>query len=168
MDFRGHGVVILNIFYLDSDITKCARFHADKHVIKMILESAQVLCSVLWMHGIRAPYKPTHLKHPCVLWANHSLSNWYWLKDLAGALNEEYKYRFNHENNHKSYDVILSLETPPLIDLGLTERPQVMPDEFKHIDAVSAYRHYYKVGKSHLAQWTKREAPDWFFDEKYL
>lgn len=154
----------MNIFYLDSDITQCARFHCDKHVIKMILESAQVLCTVLWMHDIEAPYKPTHMQHPCVLWANHSLSNWRWLKDLAGALNEEYKYRFNHQKNHKSYEVILSLVTPPLADLGLTERPLVMPDEFKQSDPVKAYRNYYKVSKYHLAKWTKRDIPDWFLE----
>ncbi|MGV3740129.1 MAG: hypothetical protein ACO1N3_02400 [Gammaproteobacteria bacterium] len=154
----------MNIFYLDSNITQCARFHCDKHVIKMILESAQVLCTVLWMHDIKAPYKPTHMQHPCVLWANHSLSNWLWLKDLASALNEEYKYRFNHQKNHKSYEVIQSLVIPPLIDLGLTERPLAMPDEFKQSDPVKAYRNYYKIAKSHLAKWTKRDIPDWFLE----
>lgn len=153
----------MNIFYLlDADIAQCARFHCDKHVVKMILESAQVLCSVLSLYHIETPYRPTHLKHPCVIWASESLSNWLWLKNLAGALNEEYKYRFNHTKNHKSYDVILKLETPPMIDLGLTQRPQVFPDEFKQADPVEAYRHYYKARKQHLAQWTKREKPYWF------
>lgn len=151
----------MNIFYLDSDVTQCARFHSDKHVIKMILESAQILCSVLWLHQIEAPYKPTHLNHPCVLWANESLSNWIWLKKLAYALNEEYKYRFNR-NNHKSYDVILMLEIPPIPDYGLTKRPQVLPDELKQEDPVIAYRHYYKIYKRHLGHWTKRDVPDWF------
>ncbi len=155
----------MNIFYLDSDITQCARYHCDKHVIKMILESAQILCSVLWMHHIKAPYKPTHLHHPCVLWANHSLSNWLWLKQLAGALNEEYKYRFNHKKNHKSYDVIQALQNPTIIDLGLTERPQVLPDEFRQTDPVRAYRQYHKARKQHLAQWTKREIPAWFLED---
>lgn len=154
----------MNIFYLDSDITQCARFHCDKHVIKMLLESAQILCSVLWKNQIKAPYKPTHLNHPCVLWANESLSNWVWLKELAYALNEEYKYRFNHTSNHKSYDVIFNLEIPPIPDHGLTERPQTLPDEFKQKDPVKAYRQYYKLRKSHLAYWTKREIPKWFLE----
>ena len=155
----------MNIFYLDSVITQCARDHCDKHVVKMILESAQILCSVLWMHDIKAPYKPTHLHHPCVLWANQSLSNWLWLKQLSGALNEEYKYRFNHKKNHKSYDVVLKLQNPSIIDLGLTERPQALPDEFKQTDPVKAYRQYYKARKLHLAQWTKREIPVWFLED---
>lgn len=156
----------MNIFYLDSDITQCARFHCDKHVIKMLLESAQILCSVLWLHQIKAPYKPTHLNHPCVLWANESLSNWLWLKKLAYALNEEYKYRFNCKSNHKSYDVISSLEIPPILDRGLTERPQALPDEFKQEDPVKAYRQYYKMRKQHLGHWTKRDIPDWFLENE--
>jgi len=155
----------MNIFYLDADTSKCARYHCDKHVIKMILESAQILCSVLWMHQIKAPYKPTHLNHPCVLWANESLSNWLWLKELADALNKEYQYRFNSTRNHKSYDVILNLEIPPIHDSGLTKRPQVLPEEFKQEDPVLAYRQYYKMHKQHLAQWTKRDAPAWFLKE---
>ena len=154
----------MNIFYLDSNIEACARYHCDKHVIKMILESAQILCTVLWMHNIYAPYQATHQHHPCVLWANESLSNWLWLKDLAASLNKEYRYRFNHEKNHKSYDVILNLENPPLADFGLTEQPRVMPDEFKQADPVRAYRAYYKNRKQHLAHWTKRAIPEWFTD----
>jgi hypothetical protein len=153
----------MNIFYLDSDIEQCARFHCDKHVIKMILESAQILCTVLWMHDIPAPYRPTHVHHPCVKWANESLSNWCWLKKLAGALNEEYKYRFNHTQNHKSYNLILKLEPPPMKDLGLTPIAQAVPEEFKQADPIQAYRDYYKLCKIHLAHWTKREIPDWFF-----
>ena len=152
----------MNIFYLDTDIEACARFHCDKHIIKMILESAQILCTVLWMHGIPAPYRATHQHHPCVLWANESLSNWIWLKELANALNKEDQYRFSHQKNHKSYDVILHLENPTLIDLGLTKRPQALPEEFKQLDPVKAYRAYYKDRKQHLAHWTKRAVPEWF------
>lgn len=152
----------MNIFYLDSNIETCARYHCDKHVIKMILESAQILCTVLWLHDIPAPYRPTHRSHPCVLWANESLSNWLWLKELAQALNKEYQYRFQHQNNHKSYDVILTLETPPLADLGITKRPQVMPPEFEQDDPVQAYRAYYRDRKRPIAHWTKRKMPEWF------
>ena len=152
----------MNIFYLDADIAQCARFHGDKHVIKMILESAQILCSVLWLNDIKAPYKATHIKHPCVLWANQSLANWLWLKDLATALNDEYKYRFNQTKNHKSFDVIQRLKFPSRQNIGLTERPQALPDEFKQDDPIQAYRAYYQSRKQHLAQWTKRGKPDWF------
>ncbi len=152
----------MNIFYLDENKNTCARYHCDAHVIKMILESAQILCTVLWINHIPAPYRLTHKKHPCVVWANHSLSNWIWLKQLAEALNQEYRYRFNHDKNHKSYDVIATLPLPSIPDLGLTEIPQVMPDEYKHQNPVIAYRQYFTACKVHLAKWTKRDAPYWF------
>lgn len=154
----------MNIFYFDDNIETCAHDHCDAHVVKMILESAQILCTVLWLNNKRAPYQPTHKNHPCVLWANRSLSNWNWLKNLAGALNKEYMYRFNHHKNHRSYDVILTLETPPIPDLGLTEIIQVMPDEYKNQDPVLAYRQYFIARKVHLAKWTKREVPRWFVE----
>jgi hypothetical protein len=152
----------MNIFYLDDNIKTCARYHCDKHVVKMILESAQILCTVLWINNIPAPYRPTHKSHPCVLWTNQSLANWYWLKELNSALNEEYKYRFNRHKNHKSYDVVVTLGTPPLPDIGLTEIRQVLPQDYKNENPIQAYRDYFIARKSHLAQWTKRDVPLWF------
>jgi hypothetical protein len=151
----------MNIFVLDKNLKKCARYHCDKHLIKMILESAQILCSVLWSCGIKAPYRKTHVNHPCVLWAAESLANWRWLKELARELNAEYQYRFNKES-HKSFDVIMSLPEPPLSDLGLTKQPLVMPKCYHRADAISSYRLYYAKEKTHIAKWTKRKVPKWF------
>ena len=148
---------------LDRDIRKCARHHADQHVVKMILESAQMLCSVLWQHGIEAPYKRTHVKHPCTLWAGESLGNWRWLHRLALALNDEYRYRFNKSVDHNSAVVVRGLPQPHLKDIGLTEFVQAMPDQYKIPgDPVSAYRRFYVEDKSRFATWTRRRAPRWF------
>ena len=153
----------MNIFYLDKVIQRCAEYHCDKHVVKMILEYAQILCTVLHHTGKSAPYRPTHVRHPCVLWAGESLENWEWLCDLAKALNEEYKFRFEKKINHKSYDIILGLQTPDLPRLGLTERPQAMPEEFKiSADPITAYRNYYIHGKTKILEWRKRGAPEWY------
>ena len=97
----------MNIFILDRNPEKCARYHCDKHVVKMVLESAQILCSVLHMRGEDAPYRPTHISHPCVKWANSSLSNFSWLVELAIQLNEEYKFRYEKLVNHKSIEVVI-------------------------------------------------------------
>jgi hypothetical protein len=59
----------MNIFLLDSNIKKCAQYHCDKHVVKMILESAQILSTVLRLNGVDQGYKTTHANHPCTLWA---------------------------------------------------------------------------------------------------
>lgn len=152
----------MNIFFLDNDVTLCAQYHCDKHVIKMILESAQILCTVLHQYGIDAPYRPTHQKHPCTIWAGESLDNWLWLKQLVVALNKEYQYRFMHDEPHKSTIVVLDLPNPPISAIGITERPQVMPEQYKIPgDPVTAYRQFYLSEKSHLLNYTKRVAPFW-------
>jgi hypothetical protein len=153
----------MNIFVLDRDIETCARYHADQHVVKMILESAQMLCTVLNEHGIPAPYRPTHRRHPCTLWAGASLANWRWLRALGLHLNEEYKYRYQKGRDHKSALVMRKLPLPPLPERGLTPFAQAMPEQYKVPgDAVQAYRNFYVGEKSAFATWTRREVPDWF------
>lgn len=153
----------MNIFVLDRDVGKCARYHSDRHVVKMTLESAQMLCTVLHMSGIEAPYRPTHIHHPCTLWAGRSLSNWLWLRELALALNDEYRYRYRRSSDHASGTVVKNLREPPLIDMGLTEFAQAMPEEYRIPgDPVGAYRRFYVAEKASFSTWTRRRVPDWF------
>lgn len=152
----------MNIFFLDEDISLCAQYHCDAHVVKMILESTQMLCTVLHQQGIDAPYRPTHQHHPCVIWAGESLDNWCWLKTLVAELNNEYQYRFDHDEAHQSATVAMTLPLPPLDEIGITERPQAMPDKYKVPgDPVAAYRRFYLAEKYHLLKYTKREVPEW-------
>jgi hypothetical protein len=154
---------VMNIFVLDADIGKCACYHADQHVVKMILESTQMLCTVLNENGMKAPYKSTHIHHPCTLWAGESLANWKWLRSLALRLNQEYRYRFNQRKDHNSAVAARTLPAPPVRDVGLTEFAQVMPDAYKVPgDAIRAYRRFYIAEKARFATWTKRPVPDWF------
>ena len=152
----------MNIFVLDIDVHRCAEAHNDKHVVKMVTESAQLLSSAVRLSGIDAGYKLTHKNHPCAIWTRESLSNWHWLCILAGALNDEYKYRYNKLVNHKAYDVITSLPTPALPDIGPTPFRLAMPDKYKGDDPVIAYRNYYMGEKRHIAQWRNRPIPAWW------
>ena len=151
----------MNIFILDTDIEKCAQAHVDKHVVKMILESAQMLCAAKLLSNEDAPYKLTHKNHPCTLWVRESQSNWIWLKNLARALNEEFKYRFGHKEDHLSWQKIKDLGPPDIVDKGLTPFAQAMPEDCKQQDAVEAYRDYYRNYKEELFSWKKRSRPDW-------
>ncbi|MBD3278839.1 MAG: hypothetical protein GF388_11115 [Candidatus Aegiribacteria sp.] len=156
----------MNIFVLDRDIAKCAMYHSDRHVVKMVLESAQMLCTVLHENGMNAPYKPTHRNHPCTLWTGRSLSNWLWLRNLALALNDEFMYRYEKELEHASATVVRGLPHPPLEDRGLTVFAQAMPEQYRIPgDAVAAYRRFYVAEKAHFAVWTRREVPEWFEEE---
>jgi len=153
----------MNIFILDKNIEQCARYHCDQHVGKMVLESTQILCTALNKKGFETPYRSTHVKHPSVLWAEESLDNFRWLAELATALNREFCWRFDREEDHSSMHVLRQIEHIEFESRGLTEFPQAMPEQFKVPgDPVSAYRAFYIGEKAKFARWKKREVPNWF------
>jgi hypothetical protein len=155
----------MNIFFLDENPTLSAKYHVDKHVVKMILETAQLLCSV---HHVtdqvtdQVPYKLSHKNHPCAIWARESLSNYLYLCELGLELGKEYTYRYG--KRHKSIDVInwCIINKPNIPDIGFTKPAMAMPDEFKVNSVVESYRNYYMGAKSDLASWKNREKPLWF------
>jgi hypothetical protein len=152
----------MNIFVLDTDIEKCAQYHCDQHVVKMILESVQMLCTALNKKGFDTPYRSTHVKHPCVLWVEQSYGNFLWLKNLTIELDKEYRYRYNRDSRHKSIAILDAISPCHYENLGVTEFAQAMPDEYKVPgDAVQAYRQFYLGEKMAFAKWTKRPAPAW-------
>jgi len=152
----------MNIFYLDSDHEINAKYHVDKHVVKMVTEYAQLLSSAVRLSGIDAGYKLTHANHPSAIWVRESLDNWIWLRELAEALNYEYMYRYDHADNHKAYEVIRNLPLPNIPNIGITEFKLAMPDDVKVEDPILSYRNYYNVHKQHIAQWRNRDMPEWF------
>ena len=156
----------MNIFVLDKKIEKCAEYHCDKHVIKMILESAQMMSAVVRLNGYDEGYKLTHKNHPCTIWARKSLSNYMWLFKLVERLNAEYRYRYDKGVNHKSYDMVKTLPIPDLPVIGLTPFAQAMPDQYRNKNAVKAYRDYYINEKSSFLTWTKRKTPEWIDNDK--
>ena len=158
----------MNIFYLDSDIVKCAQAHCDRHVNKMILESAQLMASV---HRLTNPdadnipglYRLTHKNHPCAVWARESLDHYEYLYSLCLFLNEEAQYRYHHNKTHLSLEKIMSWPVPDIPALGFREPPKCVHDDFKGMDdTVEAYRAYYRRDKADIVTWTKRNKPDWY------
>lgn len=153
----------MNIFILDYDPAAAAQYHCDKHVIKMILESAQMLCTACNLDGQSTPYKTTHKNHPCNVWVRESLTNWLWLRQLAFWLNEEYRIRYHKKVNHKSWNVINSLYDPNIPDKGLTDFVKAMPEQYRNNGSVvNCYRSYYLGEKSNIAKWSNRSAPFWW------
>jgi hypothetical protein len=155
----------MNIFVLDENPSLCAEYHCDKHVVKMILETCQLLCSAYYfqenMDNVKNIdiYKLTHKNHPCSIWVRQSLSNWLWLKNLGIELYKEYKYRYGKQ--HKSGEIIISLPTPNIKDFGLTNMPQAMPEIYKKDNVVEAYRDYYRNEKTNILKYTNRSIPSW-------
>ncbi len=152
----------MNIFILDENPDTAARQHCDKHVVKMILETAQMLCTAHWESGGEAPYKSTHKNHPCTIWARESVDNYKWLCDLGVSLCDEYTLRYGRV--HKTQAIIEWLvdNVPNIPDVPMTPFAQAMPDEYKSKDAVQAYRNYYLGEKQNIAVWKYSQTPRWF------
>lgn len=161
----------MNIFVLDKDPGQAARWHFDKHVTKMLLESCQILCTALHQNAKLndIPYKPAHAKHPCTIWASSSRENFEWLAYLAIGLNDEYEYRYGKIHKCKAVLDYCMDKMNHLKSRGLTAFAQAMPDEYKDVDPVLAYRKYYNLGKRHIKTvWTGRELPPWWTPEVSL
>ncbi len=169
----------MNIFVLDECPVQSAQMQCDKHIVKMPLETAQMLCSVWHRHGQgdKVPYREVHKNHPCTLWTGDSLLNYDWLWKHGMELCFEYTRRYN--KIHKCQQVIMDLEVYqcpfafPITDCS-THHPQCMPDEYKstelriHNNTVRAYRRYYVNDKKDIAKWEKsRPMPKWFTQESY-
>lgn len=153
----------MNIFVLDEDPVLAATMQCDKHVVKMVLESAQLLCSPF--ENGEAPYRRTHYNHPCSIWTRTSRQNYDWLLIHAYTLVREYNTRYN--KTHKSLSVIdwcaANCGKLNLPDIGRTPFVQAMPDKYKNsCDAVAAYRAYYLGDKAKFAKWTGSNPPEWW------
>mgnify|MGYP001158671816 FL=1 len=185
----------MNIFYLDKCPVKSAEMSCDKHVVKMILESAQLLCTVhrvsdgveyydktangrkikRWKHPNnnleKTLYKAGWLKHPSTEWLFESAFNYDWLYTHMMALNEEYKKRYNHKDDHIAIQKLGEvLKLPPIkfknIFSAPTDIKPAMPDYCKiKGDAVASYRKYYIMEKRRFATWkSPATTPAWYVD----
>lgn len=175
----------MNIFMVDPSPTISAQMLVDKHVVKMILESAQLLSTahrvldgeqfidsssgrkIKWWrlndHRETVIYKATHINHPSAVWCRESIQNYLWLVDHFFGLMDEYTYRYG--KTHKcSGELSYLLQSPPLNlkEYDMTKMPSAM--DTKYIisnDPITNYRNYYRNGKVHLHKWTKRDKPEW-------
>jgi hypothetical protein len=152
----------VNIFVLDEDPERAARDHCDKHVIKMILESGQLLCAA--HPSETAPWKRTHYNHPCATWTRASRENYIWLARLGLELCAEYTRRY--DKRHKSEDVLMwcAENIPTTIPEGpLTPFTVVIKNPAYHRNtAVESYRAYYLGDKIRFARWRYCKPPLWW------
>ena len=164
--------VLMNIFFLSMNPRKAAEYHCDKHVVKMIIETAQLLYSSHWI--LETPnlpenaYKLAHKNHPCAKWVRESLANYLWLCSLGWWLCKEYQFRYGDQKIHKTEAHILWLlnNHPKFIDICFTKPPQAMPDEFKHRRVVKAYRTFYiesKMKQRGIVKYTIRDTPEFIY-----
>ena len=167
---------LMNIFYLSHKPSRCARWHCDKHVVKMILETTQLLYTAHWVLGTtdfssapltkagRHGYQSIRNKnHPSAIWARETLDHYMWLCVFGAYLCEEYKYRFGQTKQHSCEKHLdwLTIHVPQNMESGWRQPPQAMPDEFRRADSIPAYRAYYLGAKKEMLHYTKRHKPHW-------
>ena len=160
----------MNIFFLSFNPKICAIWHLDKHIVKMPLETCQMLCAV-WLisdpeHNIyKPPYKLCHKNHPCTVWARESIDNYNWLCELGVELCKEYTNRYGKIHGCEKYINEMKKHTPPIPNIGFTSPAQAMPNEYKDQDPTVAYKHYYFFDKFNLHSWKSgkniRNKPIW-------
>ena len=168
----------MNIFYLHKDPIQAAEWHCDKHVCKMIIESAQMLSIVTRQKNIDLGYNMSTTgafsKHPQTIWVGKSGQHFEWLVWLGIALCRQYKYRYDkvHKTSKLMTDFFMLLDDDFYLkfeEQGFMDPPQCMPDEYKvENDTVAAYRNYYIQDKYRFAKWHKGydKAPPWWPEDK--
>ena len=165
----------MNIFYLSSCPQEAAESHNDKHCVKMILESAQMLSTAHRELDGDVPdilYKSAHKNHPSTIWARSSKQHYDWLYRLFRQLSAEYTLRYSKSGNwgrdlkvHKTWNKLGKiLKTAPknIKDNGWVDPPQCMPDHCKKPDTIDAYRNYYLTEKASFSTWNYTNKPTWW------
>ena len=176
----------MNIFYLDESPKTCAMLHCDKHVVKMVIEYAQLLSTahrildgVEWHdtgkkgqrvkrwrldHHDDVIYKACHVNHPSAIWARQCYANYNWLRELWHNLCGEYTYRYGrvHATEDKLKHILV---IPPknMKVLPFTEPPPAMkqfPQCIVPGDSVQSYKNYYVEAKIDFAKWSHRKTPE--------
>lgn len=176
----------MNRFILDTNPSISAQYHNDKHVVKMILEEAQMLSTahrvldgaplaVVSAAGRKGTqyvldskmndvfYKATHINHPCNAWVRETSGNYQWGLSLLVSLLAEYTHRYGKIHAVENIAWALRHQPQNITSGSLTSFPQAMPEECKHVsDPVAAYQKYYVLHKRAIGHWTKRETPSFF------
>jgi hypothetical protein len=180
----------MNIFVLDTNPELCARYHCDKHLVKMITEHNQILGSIAYtargitrkkditpgfvsayfqdfprkQNGLPHPYGIGYKNHPCTQWAAKSAMNYKWLCELTLEMCKEYTRRYGRRHAGEDICTWYYKNAPKLTAQSMTPFAQAMPDDCKNPNAVTAYRNYYKKHKARFAKWAYSPTPEWFLN----
>lgn len=172
----------MNIFVLDNNPSNAAHMMCDKHVVKMIVESCQLLSTAhhvldgqettintgkrkykTYLCSKQNICKATMINHPCTIWTRRSRANYCWLWQHANSLCKEYTNRYVRQHSMEQMLQGPLNDIPENIDKGgLTEFAQAMPDGYKRQNAVDAYRAYYLGEKARFAKWKTGKIPSWW------
>ena len=161
----------MNRFTIATTPEQCAQDMPDKHVVKMILEEAQMLYTALHLNGFdfEDGYKPTHKHHPCTVWTAESAANYGYGLELLEAMGKEYTHRYGkvhatiikHLDKLQEYQQLMPNQGWSITDWQFAGSADTQ--RFDSLtDCIDRYRRYYRETKQHIARWTNRQQPEWW------
>jgi hypothetical protein len=159
-----YKIKFMNIFYVQTDPKLAAKDLCDEHILKMGIETAQLLCTAHWETGKEAPYKRTHKNHPSAIWARQSIQHYRWLVDHGLEIIQEFTARYGKDHKTRTVLEWCKQNEPTLPDTNFVAPPQAMPEEYKNEDTVTAYRTFYikdKVAQKGLGWRKLNNTPSW-------
>lgn len=164
----------MNLFMTSLDPVQAAREHCNVHRIKMIVETAQMLCTAhrLIDGDERADklglYKSTHVNHPCSVFVRENSNHYSWTYRLLEALCVDYAAVSNKP--HATTRLLSILKTQPRGIRVCNEFKPVIaaPEEFKSMAEDYGVPFAYKEYMCRkFRDWMTREKPlkfHWSFD----
>lgn len=185
----------MNLFYVDESPLLAAQYLCNKHCVKMVLETAQLLSTahrvldgkqrrvhyttntgkkrskLVYTHpdaGMdEVIYTATHINHPSAIWVRESRDNYLWAFAHFSALLREYTARYGkvHKCQRIGLDYLLSAPPVNIGESAFTAPPQCMPEQYHQDSTVEAYRDYYNYEKASFAVWPEGQTPHWFRTE---
>ena len=173
----------MNIFFLNENPRLAAQSLSDKHVVKMVLETAQMFSTAMQLDfeltTLPTTYKTSFINHPMTKWVGETHENMNWALIHGICIGDEYTHRYGKK--HKSQQVLEDIRDhyfPILEDfyyynkygIEISEPPLCVPDDCTadedgyRMNYVDVYRNYYKKYKRHLLIYTNRDKPEWLLE----
>ena len=143
----------MNIFVLSSDPVKAAEYMCDRHIVKMMLETNQLLCTAHWVGwqkmlnpppdlkgkklkewlkekiphpNLIPPYSMTHVNHPSAIWSRKCWGNYNWLSRHGMALCREYTRRYGKVSKSEEVTRWCDRYPPPVFESTSSDEPLAM------------------------------------------
>ena len=181
-----HFFVVMNLFWLSRRMKRNARYHCNKHVVKMCTEAVQLLYTAWWMlepSGAWRPsaplnragehgYRMTHMNNPLAIWVRSSRTNYLLCVEYALTVSAEYTKRYKKTHASQAHAEWLRDNLPPsLPDTPMTPIPLIIaqkpvPYARTKKQAVAAYRKFYAETKRDFLVYPDGQRPSWIRDDE--
>jgi hypothetical protein len=156
----------MNIFVSHINPIVSAHNLDDKRVVKMVVESAQILQTALHNNGFNELIlvRPAWFNHPVVQWAGASRQNYNWLLHHLTSLIELYEEIYGRKHLYHNFPLQFGCTKDFIKDAPPTEFPNCTL--YKQHESIDAYQRHlvykWKFLDKRKTTWKLREKPDFY------